>query len=62
MNILKTSVRSFEGIGVETARAVASANAHTVITARNMNKGAQVVDDIKKTSGNNKVKVMVICK
>ncbi|CAF1227591.1 unnamed protein product [Rotaria sordida] len=46
------------GIGVETARALASANAHVIITARDMNKGAQVVEDIKKTTGNNQVEVM----
>ncbi|CAF1429185.1 unnamed protein product [Rotaria magnacalcarata] len=46
------------GIGVETARALASANAHVIITARDMNKGAQVIADIKKTTGNNKVEVM----
>ncbi|CAF3292678.1 unnamed protein product [Rotaria socialis] len=46
------------GIGVETARALASANAHVIITARDMNKGAQVIADIRKTTGNNKVEVM----
>jgi short-subunit dehydrogenase len=37
---------------------LASTNAHTIITARDMNKGAQVVEDIKKTTGNNNVEVM----
>ncbi|CAF4956134.1 unnamed protein product, partial [Rotaria sp. Silwood1] len=46
------------GIGVETARALASINAHVIITARDMNKGAQVVEDIKKTTKNNQVEVM----
>ncbi|CAF2517656.1 unnamed protein product [Rotaria sp. Silwood2] len=46
------------GIGIETARAMASTNAHVFITARDMRKGAQVVEDIKKTTGNNKVEVM----
>ena len=46
------------GIGVETARALATTHAHTIITARDMNKGAQVVEDIKKTTGNNNVEVM----
>ncbi|CAF4584678.1 unnamed protein product [Rotaria sp. Silwood1] len=46
------------GIGVETARALASTNAHVIITARDMNKGAQVVEDIKKTTKNNQVEVM----
>jgi short-subunit dehydrogenase len=57
MNIIKNCL-IIEGIGIETARALASANAHTIITARDMNKGAQVVEDIKKTTGNNKVEVM----
>ena len=47
-----------EGIGVETARALASTNAYVIITARDMNKGWQVVEDIKKTTHNNKVEVM----
>lgn len=46
------------GIGVETARALASIRAHTIITARDMSKGAEVVEDIKKTTGNNHVEVM----
>ncbi|CAF0891108.1 unnamed protein product [Rotaria sordida] len=46
------------GIGIEIARALASANAHTIITARDINKGAKVVEDIKKTTGNDKVEIM----
>ncbi|UJR07705.1 hypothetical protein I4U23_011990 [Adineta vaga] len=46
------------GIGVETARALATANAHVIITARDMNKGAEVVEDLKKTTGNDKIEVM----
>ncbi|CAF3899707.1 unnamed protein product [Rotaria sordida] len=46
------------GLGIETARAMASTNAHVFITARDMRKGAQVVEDIKKTTGNDKVEVM----
>jgi NADP-dependent 3-hydroxy acid dehydrogenase YdfG len=48
----------YEDIGSETARALASANAHVIITARDMNKGTQVVEHIKKSTGNDKVKVM----
>jgi short-subunit dehydrogenase len=51
-------VSSFQGIGVETARALASTNAHVFITAREMSRGAQVIEDIKKSTGNNKVEVM----
>ncbi|CAF3163723.1 unnamed protein product [Rotaria sp. Silwood2] len=46
------------GIGVETARALATANAHVIITARDMKKGIEVVEDLKKTTGNNKIEVM----
>ncbi|UJR07670.1 hypothetical protein I4U23_011956 [Adineta vaga] len=46
------------GIGVETARALASINAHVIITARDMVKAAQIVEDIKKTTGNKDVEVM----
>ena len=49
---------SLQGIGVETARALASANAHVIITARDVSKGVQVVKDIKKTTGNNNVEVL----
>ncbi len=33
-------------------------NAHVFITARDMEKDAQVVEDIKKTTGTNKIEVM----
>ncbi|CAF1134021.1 unnamed protein product [Didymodactylos carnosus] len=46
------------GIGVETARALALTKAHIIITARNMEKGADVVNDIKTTTNNNNVEVM----
>ncbi|CAF1014307.1 unnamed protein product [Rotaria sordida] len=46
------------GIGVETSRALAAINAHVFITARDMNRGEEVVADIKKTTGNNKVEVL----
>ena len=51
-------LRLVSGIGLETARALASAHAHVIITARDMNKGAQVVEELRKTTGNNKVEVM----
>jgi WW domain-containing oxidoreductase len=46
------------GIGIETARALASTNARIFITARDMVKGAHVVDDLKKTTGNQRIEVM----
>jgi len=33
-------------------------NAHVIITARDMNKGAQVVQDLKSSTGNDKIEVM----
>ncbi|CAF3970646.1 unnamed protein product [Rotaria sordida] len=46
------------GIAIETARASATVNAHVVIIARDMNKGVEVVEDLKKTTGNDKIEVM----
>ncbi|CAF3668459.1 unnamed protein product [Rotaria sordida] len=46
------------GIAIETARALATVNAHVVIIARDMNKGVEVVEDLKKTTGNDKIEVM----
>ncbi|CAF4597637.1 unnamed protein product [Rotaria sp. Silwood1] len=46
------------GIGVETARALATTNARVFITARDMNRGAQVIEDIKTTTGNNQIDVL----
>ena len=46
------------GLGVETARALAMTNAHVFITARDLTKGRQVVDDLKKTTGNDKIDVL----
>jgi WW domain-containing oxidoreductase len=48
------------GIGVETARALATANAHVIITARDMKKGAEVIEELKKSTGNDKIEVMEI--
>jgi NAD(P)-dependent dehydrogenase (short-subunit alcohol dehydrogenase family) len=45
------------GLGVETARALASAGAEVVITARNMSKGEAVVADIREATGNDSVSV-----
>ena len=47
-----------EGIGVETARALATAHAHVIITARDMTTGEQVVKDLKASTGNEHVEVM----
>jgi WW domain-containing oxidoreductase len=58
MKLFKLFFCIFQGIGIETARALASANAHVIITARDVNKGIQVIEDIKKTTGNNKVEVL----
>ena len=47
-----------QGIGLETARALASGHAHVIITARDMKKGSQVVGEMRKTTKNNEVEVM----
>lgn len=46
------------GIGVETARALAAHGAAVTLTARNMARGQQVVDDIRASTGNDAVEVM----
>ncbi|CAF1344399.1 unnamed protein product [Rotaria magnacalcarata] len=46
------------GLGVETARALATTDAHVIITGRDMSKGGQVVEDIKRTTHNNKIEMM----
>ena len=46
------------GIGVETARALATAKAHVIITARDMSKGVGVVNELKSSTGNDQVEVM----
>jgi len=39
------------GLGLETARALAAKGAHVVMTARNQEKGAAAVEDIRRTAG-----------
>ena len=51
-------VQFSEGVGAEAARALASANAHVIITTRDMSKGAEIVADIEKTTGNINVEAM----
>ncbi|CAF1122101.1 unnamed protein product, partial [Brachionus calyciflorus] len=45
------------GIGVETARALAKVGARLVLAARDMTKLAQVADDLKQTTGNDKIEI-----
>ena len=45
------------GLGAETARAFASRGASVIITARNLDKAAGVVDGIKASTGNDQVRV-----
>ena len=54
----KCALIEIEGIGVETARALATAQAHVIITARDMARGAEVVDELKKSTGNEQIEVM----
>lgn len=46
------------GLGVETARSLAAHGAAVVITARDMARGKQVVDDIRASTGNDDIEVM----
>jgi len=48
------------GIGVETARALAKAGAHVIITGRDMEKAKPIVADIIATTGNSKVEAMFL--
>jgi NAD(P)-dependent dehydrogenase (short-subunit alcohol dehydrogenase family) len=45
------------GIGIETARALASAGAEVVLAVRNSDAGEKVVEDIKNTTGNDRARV-----
>ena len=45
------------GIGVETVRAFAKANARVILAARDLAKAKSVADEIIKSTGNNKVEV-----
>ena len=45
------------GVGVETARALASANAEVTLAVRNLEAGERVADDIAARTGNNQVLV-----
>ena len=56
--ITSKHITSFQGIGIETARALAATNAYVFITARDMSRGTQIVEEIKKSTGNSKVVVM----
>lgn len=47
-----------QGIGVETARALAMTKAHLFLTARDMNRGQTIVEDIKKSTGNNRIDLL----
>ena len=46
------------GIGLETARALAAAHAHVIITGRDMIKGQKAVDDIKQSTKNEQIELM----
>ena len=49
---------SIEGLGTETARSLAKTGARIIVTARDARKGAEVVENIRKTTGNQQVEVM----
>lgn len=45
------------GIGIETARALASVGASVTITARDLEKGKEIIEDIKKKTKNDKIQL-----
>ena len=45
------------GIGIETARALAAANAHVTLAVRDTKKGEKIADDIRDSTGNRSVHV-----
>lgn len=47
------------GIGKETALALAKQGAHVIITGRNPEKGAKVLAELKKSSGNKQIELMI---
>ena len=50
----------FPGIGIETARALAVAKAHVFITARDRARGKEVAEEIKRTTGNDRVEMLQV--
>jgi NAD(P)-dependent dehydrogenase (short-subunit alcohol dehydrogenase family) len=48
------------GLGAETARALAERGARVTLTARDLDKGATVVDEIRKSTGNARVELMAL--
>ena len=48
------------GIGIETARALHATGAHIFVTARDLQKGQEVVDDILGTSGKDLAKIELL--
>ncbi len=48
------------GIGLETARGLASAGAHVIMTARDRARGEAAVADVKRSTGNEKVELLML--
>jgi len=46
------------GIGLETARALATIHAHVIITGRDMNKGKKALEDLKQTTKNDQIELI----
>ncbi|CAF3803421.1 unnamed protein product [Adineta steineri] len=46
------------GIGLETARALASSHAHVIITGRDMIKGKKAIEDIQQSTKNQQIELM----
>lgn len=46
------------GIGLETARALASIHAHVIITGRDLVKGKQALDDLRRSTNNEQIELL----
>ena len=52
------SIDLFIGIGLETARALASVHAHVIITGRDLVKGEKVVQELRQSTQNDQIELM----
>ena len=48
------------GIGLETARALATTHAHIIITGRDMIKGKKALEDIRQSTKNEQIELMEV--
>ena len=48
----------YVGIGLETARALATIHAHVIITGRDMVKGQKVLEDLRQSTKNDQIELI----